>query len=67
MHLNHVDTLVAALRENPGLALSLEAYLVELREARRAVLENSAAEAAIVMRGQCQALTAVINQLFKVR
>lgn len=57
--------LSRAIADNPALARMLRAYFVERREQRRGQLENSAGEVAVVLRGMCHELTAILNEMFK--
>jgi len=59
------QALFRALRENPGLFRALRDSFVERREHRREQLENSQGEQAVVLRGKCHELTAIINEVFK--
>lgn len=55
------------LRENPQFYHLMREILVRRRDQRREQTENSAGEAAAVMRGRCQELTAIINDIFPER
>jgi hypothetical protein len=57
--------LARALKENVGLFRALKDHFVGRRDQRREQSEASQGEAAVVMRGRCQELTAIINELFK--
>ena len=54
-----------ALAENAGMRRLLHTYFVEQRDMRRLQLEQSAGESAVVLRGRCQELTAILGELFK--
>lgn len=56
--------LATALRENPEMARGLRGYLQGAHAQRHFQLENSQGEQAVVLRGRCQELTAIINELF---
>lgn len=55
------------LRENPQFYHLMREILVRRRDRRREQTENSAGEASTVMRGRCQELTAIINDIFPER
>ncbi len=57
--------LSRALAENTGLRRLLHTYFMEQRDHRRLQLEQSSGESAVVLRGKCQELTAILGELFK--
>ena len=59
------QALFRALRENATLYKALRQAFVERREQRREQSENSQGESAVLLRGKCQELTAIINEVFK--
>lgn len=63
MDVYETETLSRALAANPSLANGLRNYLEEARARRREQLETATGELAIVFRGRCQELTAIINEL----
>jgi hypothetical protein len=65
--MNAFDTqmLMRSLADNRPLANGLREYLLARRERNRTFLETANGEMAVVMRGQCRELTAVIAELFK--
>lgn len=52
------------LRREPQLYRAVRELLIRRRDRRREQAEASAGEAAAVMRGRCQELTALINEVF---
>jgi hypothetical protein len=59
------QALFRALRENATLYKALRQAFVERREQRREQSENAQGESAVLLRGKCQELTAILNEIFK--
>lgn len=59
------QALFRAIRENATLFRALKQAFVERREQRREQAENAQGESAVALRGKCQELTAILNELFK--
>ena len=57
--------LFRVIRSNPVLFRALREYFVSRRDARREQTEQATGEQAVVLRGQCRELTAIINEAFK--
>jgi hypothetical protein len=51
-------------RNDPQYYEAVRGLLLSRRDARREQIESASGEAAIVMRGRCQELTSIINDLF---
>lgn len=61
------ERLLAKLAEDRVLYEGLRALLWRRREARREQYEAADGEKAIIMRGRCQELTSIINDVFPLR
>lgn len=59
------QALFRSIRENATLFRALKQAFVERREQRREQAENAQGESAVALRGKCQELTAILNELFK--
>lgn len=52
------------LRSDPQFYMTVRNLLLRRQQSRREQAESAGGEAAIVMRGRCQELTAIINDIF---
>lgn len=59
------ERLIVALKQNAGLYAALRESFIARRERSRELMESAQGEVAVVMRGRCQELTAIINEFFK--
>lgn len=65
MNAQEEQYLYRALKDNPALFRGMKQWLVERRDQRREQAEHSEGEKAVVLRGQCRELTAILNEMFK--
>lgn len=65
--MNAFDTerLIVSLKQNMGLYSALREMFVDRRDRVRELSEAAQGEMAVVLRGQCRELTAIINDYFK--
>ena len=61
------DRLWRKLLDDPVIYDGLREAFLRRRDLRREQIEASAGEVAILMRGRCQELTAILNELFTQR
>jgi hypothetical protein len=59
------ERLVRALKESAVLYAALRSAFLTRRDFRREQAEAAQGELAVVLRGRCQELTAIINEFFK--
>jgi hypothetical protein len=65
MNAHDEQRLVIALKQNMGLYSAMREMFVARRDRMRELSEAAQGEMAVVLRGQCRELTAIINDFFK--